>query len=140
MTDGSPEHGAEEPTLPGLEDLAPPTLEERIDAMDGPAQVIAAVRAHVAEHNRQATSFGKISADRRRTMERRALIDAGWHPLTGLPLMLDPDATCGTCAHRYDRGRFHKCDTVRETSGPGTDLRLWWPACTRYEPEESTDA
>lgn len=80
----------------------------------------------------------------------------------------DPDApTCGTCRFRIIVGgharSFPKCmygrtereipiehrrrfgptvriTTPRATSGLASDVRTWWPACTAYEPEESTDA
>lgn len=44
---------------------------------------------------------------------------------------------CRDCAHsallgHHDRA-FHKCDLIRRTHGPGTDLRLKWAACIRWE-------
>jgi len=45
--------------------------------------------------------------------------------------------TCGTCAHAYanhgHRKTFWKCELVRATLGPGTDIRLKWAACHRWE-------
>jgi len=44
---------------------------------------------------------------------------------------------CGTCAH-FVRGRHHdavyfKCRLRGLTHGPGTDHRVRWPACVKYE-------
>lgn len=49
-----------------------------------------------------------------------------------------PDgAQCRTCVHLFRRGdvagRYWKCDLRQNTSGPGTDHRVRWPACARYE-------
>lgn len=64
---------------------------------------------------------------------------AGLHPF-GLPLLkpIDPGKTCGTCEHRYSRQPgnrkvFHKCKLFEITAGPGTDLRLKWPGCVKWE-------
>ena len=46
--------------------------------------------------------------------------------------------TCGTCTHRILRGRhstYPKCDRGPITNGAATDVRAWWPACTRWEPK-----
>lgn len=76
-----------------------------------------------------------LSYGQRLTIRRRADLAAGRHPVTGLPL-LSPDwgYQCGTCAHlirrRYSR-TYVKC-ALRETGAEATDVRLHWPACTRY--------
>lgn len=83
--------------------------------------------------------FGKpgiqgLSAQRRRTIRNRAMIAQGFHPLTKLPLARN-DETCGTCAHSHwvrMGNKYFKC-SMNETSGPGTDIRVWWPACTKWE-------
>lgn len=46
--------------------------------------------------------------------------------------------SCGSCGHVYRRASgsgkvFRKCDLVRETSGPGSDIVLKSPACARWE-------
>jgi hypothetical protein len=44
--------------------------------------------------------------------------------------------TCGTCAHlaRHRMAKTYlKCDLIRWTSGPGTDVRAKDPACSRWE-------
>ena len=44
--------------------------------------------------------------------------------------------TCRTCAHsRCVRLAkvYHKCALVKATGGPGTDIRLKWAACSRFE-------
>ena len=45
--------------------------------------------------------------------------------------------TCGTCGHCYLRGTrsgkwFSKCDLVKATGGPGTDIVRKSPACSRW--------
>lgn len=46
--------------------------------------------------------------------------------------------TCKTCKYAYRTGTgygkgFWKCKLVRPTRGPGTDIRLKWAACSRWE-------
>ena len=77
----------------------------------------------------------KLSADRLRTLRRKQMIEAGTHPLTLLPLI--EDHTCKECVHvlRVYGGRrdYYKCSKAKQTHGPGTDLRLKWPACSLFE-------
>jgi hypothetical protein len=92
-----------------------------------------------------------LSADRRRTQRQAADITQGRHPLAGAPIhqLAPTDAargdrmrpfTCGTCAHRTSRRGYSKCDLAPDTRGAGTDLRLWWPACTNYDDTPRGDA
>lgn len=49
--------------------------------------------------------------------------------------------TCKTCIHAVCRTyskRYWKCDLVKATCGPGSDIRLKWAACSRWEPEPPT--
>ena len=88
----------------------------------------------VADIERQSTD--RLSADQRRTIRRNQLLASGTHPTTRLPLLADSDATCRTCTHciPHTRNRtYWKCDQVELTFGPGSDVRLSWPACTRYK-------
>lgn len=43
--------------------------------------------------------------------------------------------TCRTCAHarciKFAK-TYHKCALVTPTAGPGTDIRLKWPACSQW--------
>ena len=78
------------------------------------------------------------SADVRRRERAELAIAVGRHPL-GQPLREPAGETCGSCVHaegfRYRRRTYWKCPTVGGlTHGPGTDLRLKWPACNRWEP------
>lgn len=77
-----------------------------------------------------------LSRDRRRTVRRRQALEAGMHPLIGLPLA-DNGETCGSCNHhralRHNRRVYHKCALVGDSRGPGTDLRIGWPACVRWD-------
>jgi len=80
---------------------------------------------------------GKPSADQRRTIRRRQLLERGIHPTTRLPL-LHPEwnRTCGDCDHHVVNGghakTYHKCDAVYMTGGPATDVRVSWPACQKF--------
>lgn len=93
-------------------------------------------RAIVAHARAEARAQG-MSRDRRLTFERQALMDAGFHPLTRLPLA-DNDETCATCAHLIGRsGTWRKCAKHRRTSSRTTDVVLRWPACQLWTaPEE----
>lgn len=97
-----------------------------------------------------------LSVDRRRTLRQAAQIAAGVHPVAGRlhPLAsrhrdatspkTDP-FTCGSCWFRepVNRGTansYPKCtaqDGARVTSGPGSDVRAWWPACPDYTPADT---
>lgn len=49
--------------------------------------------------------------------------------------------TCKSCANKRANDmqsgrRFWKCALVRWTGGPGTDIRLAWPACSRWRRAE----
>lgn len=69
---------------------------------------------------------------RKRERERRS---------AGNPLLIrlgpGPEgATCGGCVHLFAKryaGTYHKCELRGDTNGPGTDHRVRWPACGRYE-------
>ena len=81
-----------------------------------------------------------ISADRRRTIRHHNALADGRHPLMGGPVNLDH--TCGDCAHHFAHTRnrtWHKCD-LNATRGPGTDIRVSWPACTAWKPIEPVTA
>ena len=46
--------------------------------------------------------------------------------------------TCKTCRYAtrvdYHDKRYYKCDLIEQwTHGPGTDIRLKWPACAKWE-------
>jgi hypothetical protein len=75
-----------------------------------------------------------LSADARRTRRRELDIARGVHPLTKRPLRGDGE-TCGTCVNCFAVGRnrtYYKCRLVAVTNGPGTDVRLKWPACINW--------
>lgn len=44
---------------------------------------------------------------------------------------------CRTCKHSYTRnsggGTYRKCELVKATKGPGSDIVLKSPACSRWE-------
>lgn len=82
----------------------------------------------------------KMSADRRRTLRRRALLDIGVHPATHRALL--QDHTCGECVHHVVRGwegrrthRWHKClkSLLGASSSAASDIRVSWPACELFE-------
>lgn len=89
----------------------------------------------------------KLKPDQARALRQAAAMQRGMHPLGS---KLHPDAAdgrtgeglrCRGCVHvttqGYTSGRYLKCDAHTITRGPGTDLRLWWPACERYEAKEA---
>lgn len=68
----------------------------------------------------------------RKAANRRVL--QGLHPM-GLYLRED-DNTCGGCTHvhRIHKGKVYiKCDLTNYTAGPGTDIRLKWRGCEKWE-------
>lgn len=81
--------------------------------------------------------YAEASTDRRRTIRQRLEIESGRHPATKMPLA-DNDETCGSCGHsksvRPHDKRYWKCGLMPDTSGPGSDIRLKWPACTKWVP------
>lgn len=80
------------------------------------------------------------SVDARRTRRRRELLAAGTHPTTRLPLRQPVgEVKCGDCVHHFAyraSATYHKCDAVELTHGPGSDVRVSWPACTKFEPRQ----
>lgn len=50
--------------------------------------------------------------------------------------------TCKTCSHSYCQTyakRYWKCDLVKATCSPSTDIRLKWAACSRWEKKPETE-
>lgn len=88
----------------------------------------------------------RMGEDARRTLRARAQLDAGRHPVAGIPLHPDapppgdrdaPGPRCGTCAHLCRRTRSHtwlKCGE-HATHSAATDLRAWWPGCAVWTAE-----
>lgn len=78
-----------------------------------------------------------LSADRKRTARNEQRIAEGLHPF-GWPLR-EPvgEETCKTCQHarrvEHHDSVYWKCYFTVWTHGAGTDLRLKWPACERWE-------
>lgn len=87
----------------------------------------------------------KLTPDQARAIRQAATMTRGMHPLGS---KLHPDAApvddrqaeglrCRGCVHVMGQGgtngRYLKCDIHTITRGPGTDLRLWWPACDKRE-------
>lgn len=43
---------------------------------------------------------------------------------------------CKDCSHLYSKefaNKYYKCDLRKDTNGPGTDHRINWNACGKYE-------
>lgn len=105
------------------------------------------------------------TAGERRRARQALCLAHGQHPLTAAlrnPIPLHPDAPpaadraapgprCGGCRFRQAFGgaarTYPKCTYggrraragvryPRRTSGPGTDVAAWWPACADYQPRE----
>lgn len=77
----------------------------------------------------------KLSADRKRTIRNRAMLDRGMHPTTKVALA-NNNRTCASCKHcvPHTRNRtWWKCKLVPPTHGPSSDTRQSWPACIKYE-------
>lgn len=84
-----------------------------------------------------------LSVERRRTLRRREDLAAGTHPTSRRPLAPEGHAgyghTCGDCAqhlaHHHHSAVHHKCRLAPQglTHGPGSDVRVGWPACTAWE-------
>lgn len=71
--------------------------------------------------------------------QRMRMVALGRHP-TGRALAtgdhLGAGHTCGDCEHHYLRrfaSIYHKCDLLRATSGPASDIKVGWPACEAWE-------
>lgn len=90
--------------------------------------------------------FGRTATDRptkvpRYKAEQARRVAMGLHPLTGKPLAGN-GKKCQTCAHlrvKQMGGRYYKCLQVPLTSGPATDVRVRWPACTLYEDKDQPE-
>jgi hypothetical protein len=68
------------------------------------------------------------------TRRKLALLAAGVHPITRLPL-LDRVTQCRDCVHVHRRHLakvYIKC-ALNPTRSEATDLRLWYPACVAFE-------
>lgn len=84
----------------------------------------------------------KLSRDQRLTLRRNAILADGRHPTTKLSLRLPVgEHRCGDCGHRRLQGGtardYHKCGAAPLTGGPATDVRVGWPACVKWIPEET---
>lgn len=67
-------------------------------------------------------------------------IENGFHPW-GVKLREPPGETCGSCAQSYritigSGAGYWKCRLKKATRGPGSDLRLKWPACFFWEAKQ----
>lgn len=93
------------------------------------------VHGQVAMFGEDLIHAPRRSADRRRTARQRAQVELGVHPLAGTRLRPDL-GTCGDCPMRELRssgGRVYpKCKLGPDSNGAATDVRAWWPACTRH--------
>lgn len=69
-------------------------------------------------------------------------IERGVHPHNGMPLLQPAGETCGSCKHhrvkRFSKA-YHKCAFTKDSAGPATDIRVRWPACSKWEKGETTD-
>jgi hypothetical protein len=68
----------------------------------------------------------------------RAVLDTGVHPATRLPILPDPAASCGTCAHLTERiaadgSPRTRCGLAVSRRG-GPDLLPRTPACGQHTP------
>lgn len=92
---------------------------------------------------------GGMSTTARITARAKADLKAGVHPATRIALLADPgDKRCGNCAHHQShewygsrKKIYHKCDIHRlgMSHGAASDIRLMWPACTAWAPEQKAE-
>lgn len=76
----------------------------------------------------------KLSPDRARTQRAQLRIERGLHPF-GSPLREPRGETCGSCGHLREKeyaGKYFKCALKKDSKGPATDARKWWPACVSW--------
>lgn len=79
-----------------------------------------------------------LSAGRRLTLRQKRDVEAGRHPLADGATYPDR-GTCGDCRFRrleeYHNRTYPKCAApgVRNASSVATDVRAWWPACSKWE-------
>lgn len=76
--------------------------------------------------------FGAMS---REEAERKFFVN----PCIGLYGRDALSRTCKSCKHLFAKQyskRYWKCDLRKNTNGPGTDHRINWPACGKYERKE----
>jgi hypothetical protein len=75
-------------------------------------------------------------------MQPRAKAKTGQAKGSAAPIGSGPkDETCKSCRHAYARRfakTYWKCDLVKETGGPGSDIRLKWKACARWKAKQET--
>lgn len=83
-------------------------------------------------------------ARRKPPTDRKSLIalrtERGVHPHNGMPLRVPAGETCGSCSHHFVKAfskNYHKCDFTQDSAGPATDIRVRWPACSKWAPKES---
>ena len=90
----------------------------------------------VSERMIPKSSNHRLSPDRLRTLKAETLISQGYHPF-GYPLV-NNGKTCKDCSNCKATGKRHthnyyKCLLKGNSRGPGTDLRLKWPACIYFK-------
>lgn len=100
----------------------------------------------------EAAPDANLGADARRTLRRNQQLAAGIHPRTRLPILEPRVSTCGDCIFHFERrmaSTYQKCGYsyaayqhgdghityLNVSGGPGTDVRLSWPACSAYKPK-----
>lgn len=74
-----------------------------------------------------------LSAGQKLTLRNNQSIANGVHPVSRRPITGNGE-TCGSCSHHFSHSRnktYHKCD-LNVTGGPGTDIRVSWPACDAW--------
>lgn len=82
----------------------------------------------------QPGEWQNLSAGAKRTARNKAALEAGVHPATRCPVRPEL-GTCSTCANHIvlaANRTWHKCNRAGITHGPGTDIRVSWPACSLY--------
>lgn len=68
--------------------------------------------------------------------KKRAHWDGGRGGYAAEPGTGPPGETCGTCQHHHVSSLskdYHKCRLGSDSGGPGTDIRVRAPACSKWE-------
>lgn len=77
--------------------------------------------------------------ERKRALRRKANAPKGYYKSPGSGPQGETCGSCGhACCHRGASKNYWKCDRVRPTHGPGTDIRLKAAACSGWEAKAVT--
>jgi hypothetical protein len=79
------------------------------------------------------------TAGQRLRARQQEAFELGYHPATGVRLLVGTSETCGDCRFRklygYHTRSYPKCENPRAriAHSEATDVRASWPACRLFE-------